>query len=127
MAQVLRRMVFLSSQNLIQSEAVLRPAPPLPPSAAASAAASKKGAASRRPAGGAKGAEAPPAPVPLEVDFSQLPCGYHTAIIAGLALIGAPHPRVVLGLKGWVVNLNQAFRRSHVQRPSEFLKLQYKS
>lgn len=65
-------MVFLGSRNLIQSEAVLRRHHP----------ASLKGKISS--AGG--GATQEPA---MEVDHSQLPCGYHTAIVAGLALIGA--------------------------------------
>ena len=97
--QVLRRMVFLSSRNLIQSEAVLRPRHPLLShkqqrsgtsaktrqngNAALSAAAQQlpaNGSSHLRPAAGAQ----------VEVDHSQLPCGYHVAIVAGLALLRAP-------------------------------------
>ena len=92
-------MVFLSNRNLIQSEAVLRPrhaalsrkqqhsgtAPRRRQNGMAASAA----AATQVPANGPDQAEAA-AEADVEVDHRQLPCGYHVAIVAGLALIRAP-------------------------------------
>ena len=100
-------MIFLSSQNLIQSEAVLRPRHALPETKNKTGG----GAATRRQNGKAASAKAigtapangSSAPsradgsaqpsngddAKAEIDFTQLPCGYHTAVVAGLALIRA--------------------------------------
>ncbi len=100
-------MIFLSSRNLIQSEAVLRPRHAVPEtkqkagggaaktrqdsnaaSAKASGMASANGASTVSKANGSAqpsvGNESA-----AEIDFTQLPCGYHTAVVAGLALVRA--------------------------------------
>jgi len=97
-------MVFLSSQNLIQSEAVLRPRAVLPetkPKAGGIAAIRRQNGkaapakandkASANGSSVVSSAEKSTQPsagddTAAEIDFTQLPCGYHTAVVAGLAL-----------------------------------------
>lgn len=121
-AQVLRRMVFASNRNLIQSEAVLTmpaasSAQPAPPPAGGGTrnknaekrtgpATQQQPAPSSQPAGGAAAAaaaEAGSGAAAPAIDHSQLPCEYHQAIVAGLCLASA-HPPGPIALHGSVAS-----------------------
>ena len=96
---VVRRMVFTSNRNLVQSEAAL-----VPPSSLTPVTASKQASAPNRPAAAAgkmgkgKGSKASKQNKPnatdraqdLVIDHSMLACDYHMGIVAGLSLI-QPH------------------------------------
>ena len=93
-------MVFLSNRNLIQSEAVLRAGhvPPVQKQQLSGTAPRKRqngkaasaAVAEQVPANGSHQSEAAIKAERDLFDHTQLPCGYHVAIVAGLALIRAP-------------------------------------
>lgn len=91
---VVRRMVFTSNRNLVQSEAALIPAETAvtdaTPDAGRSAAAGKKAKSKKRQAKSEDTANGAFKSEELVVDHSVLACDYHKGIIAGLTLI-QPH------------------------------------
>lgn len=99
--QVLRRMVFASNRNLIQSEAVLAvravrdvlPGTQQPKKAAGKQKGGKRNGNAAQPQqpspAAAAAAAGPDQAAQPSVDHSQLPCEYHQAIVAGLSLASA--------------------------------------
>ncbi|XP_009896549.2 eEF1A lysine and N-terminal methyltransferase [Dryobates pubescens] len=102
-----RRLIFLRSRNVVQSEARLLPSLPL------------QGQKKRR-----KDKKKPsPAEPPAAVDKSYLCCEHHKAMVAGLCLLGGPDPLpgtplavLVVGLGGGSLPLfiHDYFSQAHV-------------
>ncbi|KFV65606.1 Methyltransferase-like 13 [Dryobates pubescens] len=102
-----RRLIFLRSRNVVQSEAPLLPSLPL------------QGQKKRR-----KDKKKPsPAEPPAAVDKSYLCCEHHKAMVAGLCLLGGPDPLpgtplavLVVGLGGGSLPLfiHDYFSQAHV-------------
>jgi hypothetical protein len=99
--QVLRRMVFASNRNLIQSEAVLAvradsgalPGTQQPKKGPGKQKNVKRNGVAAQPQQSTPAAAAAAQPdqaAQPRVDHSQLPCEYHQAIVAGLSLASAP-------------------------------------
>ncbi|XP_038614395.1 eEF1A lysine and N-terminal methyltransferase [Tachyglossus aculeatus] len=111
-----RRLIFLSNQNVVQSEARLLMDPPLK--------AQKKQKKNRKLPRPASAPDNPPAPPTQSIDKSFLCCEHHKAMIAGMSLLRDPEllpeaPVVVLvvGLGGGSLPLfiHDHFSQSRVE------------
>lgn len=83
-----RRMVFTSNRNLVQSEAIL--VTPTTEDGAAAVAGKKAGSKKKNKAGKHNGMKAADGAAKPVVDHTRLACDYHKGIIAGLSLV-QPH------------------------------------
>lgn len=123
---VVRRMVFTSNRNLVQSEAALVPSQTTATTAASQslnadspAAVGKKGKHKRGKAKNQSKASSPGSSEGMVIDHSVLACDYHKGMIAGLSLI---QPLVSITKQTTDAALGSSQQRQQQPQPSESLQ-----